>query len=65
MTGQDPRSWLDRLVGACVFVFVGAVALWCSVQVLQSVLPFIVLTVGVIALLWAGWAIFRYFRDRF
>lgn len=46
-------------------VLVGAVALWCAVQVVQSVLPFVLIAVGVVALLWAGWTVYRFLRDRF
>ena len=65
MSEQSPRSLLDRLIGACLSVLVGAVALWCAVQVVQSVLPFVLIAVGVVALIWAGWTVYRFLRDRF
>jgi len=48
-----------------VALLVGAFALWCAVQVINSILPFLIIIVGVIALAWGGWALARYIRDRF
>ncbi|WP_285728217.1 hypothetical protein [Psychromicrobium xiongbiense] len=65
MSEQSPKSLFDRLIGLCLSLLVGAVALWCAVQVVQSILPFIIIGVGLIALVWAGWILSRFLRDRF
>ena len=45
MSDRDPGRWLDRLVGACFGLLLGAMALYGAVQVISSVwLP---LTIGV------------------
>jgi len=45
----DPRSWLDKTVGICLSVLVGATALYVAVRLIQAVAAvlFIVLGVGV------------------
>ncbi|UVJ38062.1 hypothetical protein [Arthrobacter sp. CJ23] len=65
MSEQNPKSWFDRAIGACMSILLAAVALWCATQVIQSMLPFIIIAVGGIALVWGGWAIIRFFRDRY
>lgn len=46
MSGSDPKSVVDQLVGACFTVLLGAVALYCAVQVLRAVLPFLIVLIG-------------------
>lgn len=36
---QEPQRWLDRLVGACVSVLVGALALYGAVWLLRAIWP--------------------------
>lgn len=38
----DPRSWLDRAVGTCLSLLVGALALYLAVALLQAILPWLV-----------------------
>lgn len=47
---DSPEGWVDRLVGACVSVLVGALALYGAVYVVRSIWPVLaILTlVGVI-----------------
>ncbi|UGQ56894.1 hypothetical protein LSF60_16445 [Rhodococcus pyridinivorans] len=50
MSSSDPRSWIDRLVGACIGLLVGVIALYCAVQILRMLLPFLVAAIGVLAI---------------
>lgn len=63
MSGIDPSSWIDKFVGACVGVLGGAIALYCAVQVIQTVMPFLVMVIGVVALVVGGITIFRWYRN--
>lgn len=58
MNDRDPARWLDRLVGACFGVLLGAMALYGAVQVISSVwLPLTIgvgTVVGIGALVWLG-----------
>lgn len=64
MAGEsDPNRLLDRLVGACAAILVGAIALWSAVEILKAIwlplclLAFVLVTgIG----LWLG---FRRSRD--
>ncbi|MGW0019936.1 hypothetical protein ACWDUD_16540 [Rhodococcus sp. NPDC003382] len=64
MSDSAPKSWIDQLVGACVSLLVGAVALYCAVQVLRAVLPFVVTALGVLALGMVIVAAVRRYRGR-
>lgn len=64
MSGSDPKSLVDQLVGACFTVLLGAVALYCAVQVLRAVLPFLIVGIGIAALVAVGIAVVRWRRGR-
>lgn len=36
---EEPQRWLDRLVGACVSVLIGALALYGAVWLLRAIWP--------------------------
>lgn len=60
-------GWFDRLVGGCIGVLVGVVALYCAVRLIESVLPALVVIVGIgalIAILVSAVVAFRMWRDR-
>ncbi|WP_024477223.1 hypothetical protein [Arthrobacter sp. CAL618] len=61
----SPRSWFERAIGACMSVLLAVVALYCATQVLQSILPFLIACVGVVAIIWAVWVVVQYRRDRY
>ncbi|WP_138442999.1 hypothetical protein [Sinomonas susongensis] len=65
MSENDPKSWFDRAIGACMSILLAAIALYCATQVLQAILPFLVAAVGVVTLAWGGWALLRYLRGRY
>lgn len=46
-------------------ILLATVALYCATQVLQAILPFLVIAAGVVSLLWAAWALVRYLRGRY
>jgi hypothetical protein len=60
-----PRSWLERAIGACMSVLLAVLALYCATQVLQSILPFLIVCVGVVAIIWAVWAVVQYRANRY
>lgn len=64
MAGEsDPRRLLDRAVGACAAILVGAMALWGAVEILEAIwLPLCLLAfaVAVGAGVWLG---FRQWRS--
>jgi hypothetical protein len=51
MSPYDPRSWLDKLVGACVSVVVCAAAIYIAVRLIQAVAAVLLVIVSVGALL--------------
>jgi LPXTG-motif cell wall-anchored protein len=55
MSSYDPRSWLQRLVGACLSLLFAAVALYTAVRLIRSVAVPLLVIGGVAAL--AGLAI--------
>lgn len=65
MSENDPKSWFDRAIGACMSILLATVALYCATQVLQAILPFLVIAAGVVTLAWAAWALVRHLRGRY
>lgn len=66
MSGRG-GSWLDQLVGGCVGLLVAAGALYCAARLIESVLPTLMVTLGVLALIGlviAGIVVFRTWRQR-
>lgn len=43
-------GWLDRLIGWCFGILVGAIALYCAVRLIESILPALVVIIGVLTL---------------
>ena len=64
MSASDPKSWIDQLIGACISVMVGAIALYCAMQVIASVLPVLIAVIGSVAIVAALIAAFRWYRQR-
>lgn len=40
---QEPQRWLDRLVGACISVLIGALALYGAIWLLRAIWPELVI----------------------
>lgn len=48
---QDPGRWVDRVVGWCFCILLGVIALYCAVWLLESMLPTLMLAIGVLTLI--------------
>lgn len=59
MRRADPRSWLDRAVGVCLAVLVGAAAVFVAVRLIESVWVALLVIVGVLLLVIVGVAVMR------
>lgn len=57
MSGADPRSWLDRLIGICLSLLVGAVALYIAVRLMEAVWAALLVIIGVCAFLGIAFAV--------
>ncbi|NYE95164.1 preprotein translocase subunit SecF [Psychromicrobium silvestre] len=66
MSGDPgPKSWFDRAIGACMSILLAVVALYCATQVLQSILPFLIVGIGIGAIIWAVWVFIQYRRNKY
>ncbi len=63
MSNSDPRSWLDRLVGAALGMLIASVALLLAVRLIEAVWLTLVVIAGVIGVIAGLLAILRR-RDR-
>ena len=48
---DSPGSWMDRLIGWCFGILFGAIALYCAVSLIESILPTLIVIVGGLALI--------------
>ncbi|WP_421874691.1 hypothetical protein [Mycolicibacterium wolinskyi] len=48
---QDPGSWVDRMIGWCLGILFGVVALYCAFSLIESILPTLIVIIGVLALI--------------
>lgn len=58
MPDWAPRSWLDRVVGGCLSLLVGAAALYIAVRLIEAVWVVLLVIIGgavVVTLLVAAW----------
>lgn len=65
---QDPGSWIDRIVGWCFSILIASFLLYCAVQLVQSVLPALIIVggiIGLVALLVGAIVVIRTWRNRF
>lgn len=46
-------------------VLLAVIALYCATQVLQSILPFLIVCVGVASIVWAVRAVIQFRRNRY
>jgi hypothetical protein len=60
MWRSEPRSWLDRVVGACLGVLAGAVALYVAVRLVEAVAVALLIMAGVVVLAVAAFMFLRY-----
>lgn len=57
-------SWTDKFVSMCVGILFGALVLYCAVQLIASIWPWLVAIVGTGALIAVAVVVFRTTRDR-
>ncbi|KXP04257.1 MULTISPECIES: hypothetical protein [Tsukamurella] len=62
--GNDPGSWVDRLVGWCFGLLLAAVAINCAVALIQQVLPTLVVVLGIVGVVAVVILAVRWWRDR-
>lgn len=48
---QDPGSWVDRMIGWCFGILLGVIALYCAVRLIESILPTLLVIIGIVALI--------------
>jgi membrane protein implicated in regulation of membrane protease activity len=61
---QEPGRWLDRLVSACISVFMGALALYGAVWLLSSIRTELAVIGAVLAALASVIFVWRLWRSR-
>lgn len=47
MANSDPRSWLDKAVGVCLGILVGAAAIYIAVRLVQAVWTALLVIIGI------------------
>jgi hypothetical protein len=49
MSNSDPRSWIDRFVGVCLSLLIGATAVYVAVRLIEAVWSalLVIISVGV------------------
>jgi hypothetical protein len=47
----NPGGWVDRIIGWCFGVLLGVIALYCAVRLIESILPTLIVIIGILALL--------------
>ena len=57
--GPSPSSWLDRLVGACLALLMGAIAVFVAVRLIEAVWQGLLAVLGALLLLSIGVAVVR------
>jgi uncharacterized membrane protein len=50
MNAEGPGSWVSRLTGWCFSILVAAIALYCAVTLIESILPALIIVVGTLTL---------------
>ncbi|MDM2096419.1 hypothetical protein PP348_20305 [Mycobacteroides abscessus] len=50
---QEPGKWMDKVIGWCFGILVGVIALYCAVRLLESILPTLIVIIGILALVGA------------
>lgn len=59
MNGSNPRGWLDRAVGVCFSVLVGAAAVFFAVKLIEAVWTALLVITGIGLVVAAGIAFLR------
>jgi hypothetical protein len=56
---SEHGSWLDRAVGACLLILVGAAALFFAVKLIEAIFTALLIIVGVMLTIGLGIAVIR------
>lgn len=48
---QEPGKWMDKIIGWCFGMLLGVIALYCAVQLIESILPTLIVIIGILALI--------------
>jgi hypothetical protein len=48
---QEPGKWMDKMIGWCFGALLGVIALYCAVRLIESILPALIVIVGILALI--------------
>jgi len=51
-------SWIDRVIGWCFGILLGVIALYCAVRLIESILPTLIVIIGILALIAIAIAVF-------
>ena len=46
---QEPGKWMDKIIGWCFGILLGVIALYCAVRLIESILPTLVMIIGLLA----------------
>jgi hypothetical protein len=60
MTTNDPRGWLDKAVGACLSILVGAAALFFAVKLIEQIFTALVIMFTIVLIVVVVIAIIRW-----
>lgn len=64
---QEPGKWMEKIIGWCFGILLGVVALYCAAQLIQSILPTLIVIIGTLGLIAAAIGVFvviSTWRDR-
>ncbi|CPV74878.1 hypothetical protein [Mycobacteroides abscessus] len=64
MNAGGSSGWLDRVISGCFSALLGAFALYCAVQLIASIWPWLVAIVGTGALVAVAVVVYRTTRNR-
>lgn len=64
MTGSNPGTWINRIVGWCFGLLAAALALYCAVKVLEAIWPALVAIVGIAVFVLVIYRIVVHFTSR-
>lgn len=59
MSSGNPSSMFDKFVGGCFAILLATIAIYCAIQVIQEVLPWLISLIGAATLIWIVVSIVR------
>lgn len=61
---MNPKSWTDRALGWCFSILIGVIVLSCAVQLIASMLPALIVIIGIAGLLFGTYVVISTYRNR-